>query len=212
MLLAGLLCLFSIAFCSIAVTMWPMRPMNAVTFSIAVSCAVTCRCLCYSHFFSSFLGKPAQCLGSTRIGFVCRTHPLSSPSSSFFFFFSPFSYKAVCLLQHVTFVQLNVSVTEVTGPTFGCRNSSNPTYATSWCKHRPAVVILMFSFDARKQKQDTCIDLSVLRSQAYFCGSDPRLYFASSKLHNYFPPRMYYQAVLCDIFFLLLHLKCCVFV
>lgn len=148
------------------------------------------------------------------LGLVSFVEPIPSPPPPplFFFFPSPFSHKAVCLLQHVTFVQLNVSVTEVTGPTFGCRNSSNPTYATSWCKHRPAVVILMFSFDARKQKQDTCIDLSVLRSQAYFCGSDPRLYFASSKLHNYFPPRMYYQAVLCDIFFLLLHLKCCVFV
>lgn len=153
-----------------------------------------CSCLCYSHFFSSVLGKPAHNVWglSTRIGFNCRTPPLFSPPPLPFFFTPPI-HKAVCSLQHVTFAQLNVSVTEVTGPTFGCRNSSNPTYATSWCKHQPPVVILMFSFDAIKQKQDACkqkqdacIDVSVLRSQAYFCGSGPCLYFASSKLHNSF--------------------------
>lgn len=51
--------------------------------------------------------------------------------------------------------------------------------------HLP-VVILMCSFDARKEKQDACIDLSVSRSQAYFCESEPHLYFASSKLHHPF--------------------------
>lgn len=164
--------------------------------------------VCASVIYSvPFWESCSQCLGSAKIGFGCRAPPLPLPPS-----FCSFSHKAVCLLQRVTFVQLHVSVTEVTGPTFGCRNSSNPTYATSWCKHQPLVVILMSSFDARKhkqdgckQKQDACIDVSVLRSQAYFCGSDPRLYFASSKLHNSFPPRMYYQAVLCDIFF-----SCCI--
>lgn len=155
--------------------------MNAVTISIAVNCAATCSCLCHSHFFSSISGKPAHDVRDLQ-GSVSVVEPLPL----LFLFFPPSSHKAVCLLQHVTFVQFNVSLTEVTGPTSGCRNSSNRTYATSWCKHRPPVVILMCSVDVRKQKQDACIDVSVLRSQAYFCGSDLRLYFASSKLHNSF--------------------------
>lgn len=97
LLLAGSLCLFSIAFCGIAVTMWRMRPMNAMTISIAVSCSVMCSCLCYSHFFSSVLGKPAHNVWglSTRIGFNCRTPPLFSPPPLPFFLLRPFTKLSV---------------------------------------------------------------------------------------------------------------------